>query len=139
MRYGASIIVSNKNDILVVDWNKDSKEKSDVLFVFNEHARERITGELALHVIHKLRKWNPKQRVTIIPVLNAWGRRKVEAGSPCVRKNKNGVDTNRNYQMRGINVHKYSKRSEEYEGDHPLSEKESQLVSSLLRSIQTFM
>jgi len=29
-------------------------------------------------------------------------------------------------------MHKYAKNSEEYEGDHPLSEKESQLVSSLL-------
>lgn len=121
-----------ENGILVVDWNKQVSNKSNALLVFNEHARERITGELALKVIHKLRKWKPKQRVTIIPVLNTWGRRKVEAGTPCVRKNRMGVDTNRNYQMRGINMHKYAKNSEEYEGDHPLSEKESQLVSSLL-------
>jgi hypothetical protein len=121
-----------KDDILVVDWNKHVSDKSDVLLVFNEHARERITGEIALKVIHKLRKWQPKKRVTIIPVLNVYGRKYVEAGHPCQRKNERGVDTNRNYQMRGVNEHHYAKNSEEFEGPHPLSEKESKLVSSLL-------
>lgn len=121
-----------KDDILVVDWNKHVSDKADVLLVFNEHARERITGELALHVIHKLRKWQPKKRVTIIPVLNVFGRRYVESGHPCQRKNERGVDTNRNYQMRGVNEHHYAKESEEYEGETPVSEKESKLVSSLL-------
>lgn len=123
-----------KDDILVVDWNKHVSNKSDVLLVFNEHARERITGEIALKVIHKLRKWQPKKRVTIIPVLNVYGRKYVEAGHPCQRKNQRGVDTNRNYQMRGVNEHHYAKDSEEFEGPHPLSEKESKLVSSLLRN-----
>ena len=121
-----------KDDILVVDWNKHVSDKADVLLVFNEHARERITGEIALKVIHKLRKWQPKKRVTIIPVLNVYGRKYVEAGHPCQRKNERGVDTNRNYQMRGVNEHHYAKNSEEFEGPHPLSEKESKLVSSLL-------
>ena len=121
-----------KDDILVVDWNKNIANKSDVLLVFNEHARERITGEIALKVIHKLRKWKPNKRVTIIPVLNIFGRKYVEAGHPCQRKNERGVDTNRNYQMRGVNEHHYAKNSEEFEGPHPLSEKESKLVSSLL-------
>jgi len=121
-----------KDDILIVDWNKHVSNKSDVLLVFNEHARERITGEVALNVIHKLRAWNPNKRVTIIPVLNVWGRKHVEAGHPCQRKNQNGVDTNRQYQMRGFNEHHYAKNSEEFEGPHPLSEKESKLVSSLL-------
>lgn len=121
-----------KDDILVVDWNKHVSNKSDVLLVFNEHARERITGEIALKVIHKLRKWQPKKRVTVIPVLNVYGRKRVESGHPCQRKNERGVDTNRNYQMRGVNEHHYAKNSEEFEGPHPLSEKESKLVSSLL-------
>ena len=121
-----------KDDILIVDWNKNISNKADVLLVFNEHARERITGEVALKVIHKLRKWQPKKRVTIIPVLNIWGRKYVEAGHPCQRKNERQVDTNRNYQMRGVNEHHYAKNSEEFEGPHPLSEKESKLVSSLL-------
>lgn len=128
------------DDILVVDWNKNLKNKSDVLLVFNEHARERITGEVALHVVNKLQTWKPKKRVTIIPVLNVWGRKRVEAGHPCQRKNERGVDTNRNYQMQGVNEHHYAKNSEEFEGSHPLSEKESQLVSSLLlNGIQTYV
>ena len=57
-----------KDDILVVDYNKHVSNKADILLVFNEHARERITGEVALNVIHKLRMWKPKKRVTIIPV-----------------------------------------------------------------------
>jgi hypothetical protein len=121
-----------KDDILIVDWNKHVSNKSDVLLVFNEHARERITGEVALNVIHKLRAWNPNKRVTIIPVLNIWGRKHVEAGHPCQRKNERHIDTNRQYQMRGFNEHHYAKNSEEYEGETPLSEKESKLVSSLL-------
>ena len=121
-----------RDDILVVDWNKHISNKSDVLLVFNEHARERITGELALNVIHKLRAWNPNKRVTIIPILNVWGRKFVEAGHPCQRRNERQVDTNRNYQMRGVNEHHYAKESEEWEGEKPLSEKESKLVSSLL-------
>ena len=115
-----------RDDILVVDWNKNIANKSDVLLVFNEHARERITGEIALNVIHKLKAWNPNKRVTIIPVLNVWGRKHVEAGHPCQRKNSRGVDTNRNYQMRA-NTHAYAKDSEEWEGEKPLSEKESKL------------
>ena len=122
-----------KDDILVVDWNKNVSNKADVLLVFNEHARERVTGELALKVIHKLRKWNPKARVTLIPVLNVWGRKHVEKGHPCQRKNQRGVDTNRNYQMQS-NKHRYSKGGEEFEGEKPLSEKESQLVAGILRT-----
>lgn len=115
------------DDILVVDWN--AHETPDTLLVFNEHARERVTGELALKVIHKLKRWKPSKRVTIVPVLNVWGRKQVEKGHPCVRKNRRGVDTNRNFQG---TPHHYGKASEEYEGDHPLSEKESQLVAQIL-------
>lgn len=119
-----------KNDILVVNWNKH-KQGDTTLLVFNEHAREKVTGELALHIIRNLRRWRPEGRITIIPCLNAYGRRQVDAGQTCVRKNKRGVDTNRNFQT-SKNRHHYPKDSEEWEGKHPLSEKESQLVASLL-------
>ena len=117
------------DDILVVDWLKD--QPYDTLWVFNEHARERITAEVALHTIQQLVIEKPEKRVTIIPILNVWGRKEVEKGKTCQRKNKRGVDTNRNYQL-GIS-HSYRKYGEEYEGPHPLSEKETQLVSSILR------
>lgn len=117
-----------KNDILVVDWLKDKPR--DELWVFGEHARERITSEVALNVIHMLNSIKPNKRITIIPVLNIWGRRRVDEGNVCLRKNSNGVDTNRNYQT--AEKHRYSENSEEYEGPHPLSEKETQLVSTIL-------
>ena len=115
------------NGILVVDWLPN--EPIDTLWTFNEHARERITGELALSIIEQLPIVRPEKRITIIPVLNIWGRIQVDKGDTCRRKNRNEVDTNRNYQ---IERHYYESFSEEYEGPYPLSEKESQLVSSIL-------
>lgn len=119
------------NGILVVDWLKKERPERDEFWVFNEHARERITGELALELIQSLHIIRPMKRITIIPVLNGWGRKKVEEGDTCLRKNSNGVDTNRNYQIN--TKHHYDTFSEEYEGPHPISEKESQLVSSILK------
>jgi murein tripeptide amidase MpaA len=113
-----------------VNWNKHLAY--DQLYSFNEHARERITGELALQLIKKLKKMKPNRRITIIPILNTGGRRKVENGAPCTRKNNNGVDINRNFQMTSTQ-HKYARWSEEYEGERPLSEKESQLIASILK------
>ena len=118
------------DDILVVDYLKDKPR--DQFWVMNEHARERITAELAFHVIRDIVNMKPDRRITIIPILNVWGRRTVEEGNTCLRKNKNGVDTNRNYQLG--EKHEYDPTSEEYEGPHPLSEPESQLVSSILLS-----
>ncbi len=111
--------------ILVLDW--DAERSPDQLWVFNEHARERITGELALAIINDLARDGPDRRITIIPILNAWGRKAVENGRGCQRKNERGVDTNRNYAH-----HPYYKYGEEYEGPYPLSEKETKLVSTLL-------
>lgn len=112
------------DDILIVDWTTNSTSR--VLLVFNEHARERVTGELALRVIQSLKEWSPPVSVTIIPVLNVWGRQRVEAGSECQRKNQRRVDTNRNFWTK---KHHYSKGSEEYEGSSPISEKESKLIA----------
>jgi hypothetical protein len=118
-----------KDDILLVDWKvKGSKEH--VLLSFNEHAREIVTGELGLRTVQRLKEWSPKVSVTIIPVLNVWGRKKVEDGADCLRKNFRGVDTNRNFQMK---FHRYFHYSEEYQGPFPLSEKESKLIAKELK------
>lgn len=123
-------------DILLLDWDSPSEDR--VLLVFNEHARERITGELALALVEKIHEWQPQVDVTIIPVLNVWGRKYVEHGHPCQRKNSRGVDTNRNYQM-AANRHHYLRQSEEYEGPSPLSEKESKLVSNELVDVKKYV
>lgn len=85
-------------DILVVDWKKHKPK--GVVWAFNEHARERITGELALEMVQELKTLNPDTRITIVPIVNAWGRKRVEQGKRCQRKNRNGVDTNRNYPQK---------------------------------------
>lgn len=122
-------------DIPVVEWRKDLKP--DILWTFNEHARERITAELALEMIQDLKNINPQRRVTIVPVVNVWGRKEVEKGRSCQRKNQNGVDTNRNYPQK-IKYH-YNKFSEEYQGEKPLSEKETKLVSSLIQQSKRYI
>lgn len=124
-----------QGDILVVDWKKH--QPRGVVWAFNEHAREKITAELALEMIQELKHIRPDTRVTIVPIVNAWGRRQVESGKHCQRKNKNGVDTNRNYPQKMI--HHYAKLSEEYEGKHALSEPETRLVSRLLRGASRYV
>ena len=122
-------------DMLVVDW-KEQKPR-DIVLTFNEHARERITAELALKFIQELKHTNPERRITIVPIVNVWGRKHVENGYSCQRKNKNDVDTNRNYPQRML--HHYARSSEEYEGKKPLSEPETQLVSSLLKDANRYV
>lgn len=124
-----------EDDILIVDWKvKGSTEH--VLLSFNEHAREIVTGELGLRTVQKLKEWSPSVSVTIIPVLNVWGRKKVEGGADCLRKNKHGVDTNRNFQME---FHRYFQYSEEYQGPFPLSEKESKLIAKELKQATRYV
>ena len=122
-------------DMLVVDW-KEEKPR-DIVLTFNEHARELITAELALKYIQELKTIQPERRITIVPVVNVWGRKHVEAGYSCQRKNKNGVDTNRNYPQRLL--HHYAKSSEEYQGKHPFSEPETQLIRTLLKGASMYV
>jgi hypothetical protein len=112
------------NDIPVVDIN--AHLPYDILIVCNEHARELITAELCLQYISNI---ETDRRVTVIPVLNVWGRKQAETDRPCLRKNENGVDTNRNFDT---GKHHYRLRGEEYEGPYPFSEKESRLIKSIL-------
>ena len=122
-----------EDDILIVDWHAGPDK---VLFVFNEHARERVTGELGLRVIQSLKEWAPPVSVTVVPILNVWGRKKVESGSKCLRKNQRRVDTNRNFW---IQRHHYLKGSEEYEGESPISEKESKLIARELVNVTRYI
>jgi hypothetical protein len=123
------------DDIPVVEWKENLPK--DIVWAFNEHARERITAELALEMIVQLKHLRPNRRVTILPVVNVWGRKLVEAGKICQRKNKRGVDTNRNYPQKVHHV--YHKTSEEYQGKYPISEKETKLVSAVLRGAKKYI
>ena len=44
-------------------------------------------------MIQSLKEVKPNVRITIVPVVNVWGRKRVDNGDRCLRKNKNGVDT----------------------------------------------
>ena len=88
-------------------------------------------------MIVQLKHLRPNRRVTILPVINVWGRKMVEAGKICQRKNKRGVDTNRNYPQKVHHV--YHKTSEEYQGKYPISEKETKLVSAVLRGAKKYI
>ncbi len=123
------------DEILLVEWNKHKTK--NVVWNFNEHGRELITGELALHMIYQLPKFNPSKRITIIPVLNVWGRTK-SFHVPCQRKNKNGVDINRNFWT-PKNHKKYRKNSEEYEGSSSISEKESIVLARALQNAKRYI
>jgi len=126
----------DNNGILSVNWLPTTNGKV-TLFSFNEHAREKITGELGLEFILRLKIWRPRISLTIVPILNVWGRRVVDSGRSCQRKNRHGVDINRNFQSAGKR-HRYPKWSDEYEGREPLSETESVLISNMLRSKDVF-
>lgn len=129
-----NINITWEDDIMVATIN--SHLPKDVLWVFNEHARERITSEIALEIL-KSAKNITSRRVTVIPVLNVWGRKRVDKGQICLRKNKHGVDTNRNFQTH--HRHHYARHGEEYEGPYPLSEKESQVILKHLKEAKQYI
>ena len=67
---------------------------------------------------------------TVVPLLNVWGRQRVEAGEACSRKNRNGVDLNRNYDfMHAQNT--APAHDETYAGSAPFTEPESQCIAQL--------
>ena len=74
-----------------------------------------------------LRHLTRNTRTTVIPLLNEWGRRQVEAGHACSRKNRNGVDLNRNYDFL-FDSNRRPPADETYQGVAAFSEEESRCV-----------
>ena len=67
---------------------------------------------------------------TLVPLLNVWGRQRVEAGEVCSRKSRNGVDLNRNYDF----LHSHNTQpahDETYAGAAPFTEPETQCMAQL--------
>ncbi|KAI3778443.1 hypothetical protein L2E82_07736 [Cichorium intybus] len=126
------------------------KSKIRILLSFGQHARELITSELALKILYilseeqTLPKRNPvllnktlqNTIIKVVPILNVNGRKKVEAGDLCERRNGRGVDLNRNWSVDwGIKEKDYDPK-EENPGTCPFSEPESQMMRNLSRSFQ---
>ena len=67
---------------------------------------------------------------TVVPLINVWGRQRVEAGDVCSRKNRNGVDLNRNFDF----LHSHNTQQpydETYAGTAPFTEVETQCLAQL--------
>jgi len=122
--------------------------KKKVVMIFGEHPRELITTEQALFFIQVLCK-NEKKfddetvdailskfEFVIVPIVNQYGRAKVEEGDFCWRLNENGVDINRNWDSHweGSPIHDV-----QYPGDSPFSEWETRALHKLMNIIDPFV
>ncbi|KAI7733823.1 hypothetical protein M8C21_011694, partial [Ambrosia artemisiifolia] len=126
----------------------EDKSKFRILLSFGQHARELITTELALRILSilseeqflpkvdplLLKKTLEKIVIKVVPVENLNGRKKVEAGDLCERRNGRGVDLNRNWSVDWGKKEKDFDPYEEYPGPAPFSEPEAQLMRKLSTS-----
>jgi len=76
-----------------------------------------------------------KIELVIFPVVNYLGRKHVEKGKYCVRKNENGVDLNRNWNDHW-QKNDPKKDSEVYSGPKPFSEPETRLLMEFATSFR---
>ncbi|KAK2997795.1 hypothetical protein RJ639_028567 [Escallonia herrerae] len=142
-------------EITVVTYGRKRKESDDrskfrILLSFGQHGRELITTELAFRILSILseEQFLPKMDqamlnstfeelvIKVVPVENMNGRKLVEAGDLCERRNGRGVDLNRNWSV------DWGKKEQDYDpyeenpGTAPFSEPEAQLMRKLSLSFQ---
>ncbi|KAG2243159.1 hypothetical protein Bca52824_095003 [Brassica carinata] len=135
----------------------DDRSNFRILLTFGQHGRELITSELAFRILSILSEEqflpniNGGQPSTtpswtnsltdnyifsffwkkLVPIENFNGRKRVEAGDLCERRNGRGVDLNRNW---GVDWGKKEKDYDPYEenpGTAPFSEPETQIMRKL--------
>nr|XP_028946088.1 carboxypeptidase A2-like [Malus domestica] len=135
----------------------DDQPKLRILLSFGQHGRELITSELALRILSILSKEQflpnldpvsldstlDKLLIKVVPMENLNGRRLVEAGDLCERRNGRGVDPNRNWSV------DWGKKREDYSfafilffyprimihpGTAPFSEPETQIMRKVSMS-----
>ncbi|XP_014498659.1 carboxypeptidase A6 [Vigna radiata var. radiata] len=129
---------------------KDKRSKLRILLSFGQHGRELITTELALRILSILseEKLLPstdqaslnsvldKLVIKVVPMENPNGRKVVEAGDLCERRNGRGVDLNRNWSVDWGKKEKDYDPYEENPGVAPFSEPESQIMRKLAISFE---
>ncbi|XP_064958981.1 metallocarboxypeptidase A-like protein MCYG_01475 isoform X1 [Musa acuminata AAA Group] len=142
-------------EVLVVTYDRKTKhdnEKSKfrILMSFGQHGRELITSEVALQLLsvlaeeHNILSMGPVSItkeldnivIKVVPMENLNGRKLVEAGDLCERRNGRGVDLNRNW---GVDWGKKEKDYDPYEenpGTAPFSEPEAQIMRQLAKSFE---
>ncbi|KAJ9165869.1 hypothetical protein P3X46_020687 [Hevea brasiliensis] len=126
----------------------DDRSKFRILLSFGQHGRELITSELAFRILSILSEeqflpnTNPtslnsildKLVIKVVPLENLNGRKVVEGGDLCERRNGRGVDLNRNWSV------DWGKKEEDYDpyeenhGTGPFSEPETQIMRKLALS-----
>ncbi|XP_020234667.1 carboxypeptidase A6 [Cajanus cajan] len=128
----------------------DEKSKLRILLSFGQHGRELITTELALRILSILseEKFLPSMDqaslnsaldnlvIKVVPMENMNGRKLVEAGDLCERRNGRGVDLNRNWSVDWGKKEKDYDPYEENPGIAPFSEPESQIMRKLAISFE---
>ncbi|KAL6492971.1 hypothetical protein OROGR_032730 [Orobanche gracilis] len=117
---------------------------------FGQHARELITTELGLRLISilseeeflpnmdraSLNRTLDRLVIKIVPVENLNGRKLVEDGELCERRNGRGVDLNRNWSVDWGKKEKDYDPYEESPGAAPFSEPETQIMRKLSLSFE---
>ncbi|KAL2620622.1 hypothetical protein R1flu_000827 [Riccia fluitans] len=125
------------------DISQDTKMR--LLLDFGQHGRELVTSEVAFRLLQTLGGESPFGEVDldalvrilphtvikIVPMENPNGRKLVEAGDLCERKNGRGVDINRNWALDWGKKEKDYDPSEEYPGQFAFSEPEAVLIRDL--------
>ncbi|CAA3019412.1 carboxypeptidase A6 [Olea europaea subsp. europaea] len=152
--------ISSKNrgygaEMTVVTYCQNRKESDDrskfrILLSFGQHGRELITTELALRLLSilseeeflpnmdraALNKTLNKLVIKVVPMENWNGRKLVEAGELCERRNGRGVDLNRNWSVDWGKKEKDYDPYEENPGTAPFSEPETQIMRKLSVSFE---
>ncbi|KAL4332328.1 hypothetical protein GQ457_07G027610 [Hibiscus cannabinus] len=107
-------------DVTVVTYGQSGKQSDDrskirILIGFGQHSRELITSELALQIVLILSEEQflpgidqgslngtlENLVIKVVPLENLNGRKLVEAGELCERRNGRRVDLNRNWGIVG--------------------------------------
>ncbi|KAL6848530.1 hypothetical protein ACP4OV_021824 [Aristida adscensionis] len=125
-------------------------ERLIVFQSFGQHGRELITSEVALRLLYFLTE-KPKIAgvdmssfekmlenlvIKMVPMENLNGRKRVEAGEVCDRRNGRGVDLNRNWSVDWGKKEKDYDPYEENPGAAPFSEPEAQIMREISRSFK---
>ncbi|XP_062164665.1 metallocarboxypeptidase A-like protein MCYG_01475 [Alnus glutinosa] len=140
-------------EISVVTYCRGRRENNDgskfrVLLSFGQHGRELITSELAFRILSilseeqflpnmdpaSLNSTLDKLIIKAVPMENLNGRKLVEAGDLCERRNGRGVDLNRNWSVDWGKKEKDYDPYEENPGTAPFSEPETQIMRKLALS-----
>ncbi|XP_028784649.1 carboxypeptidase B2 isoform X1 [Neltuma alba] len=140
-------------EVTVVTYCQGKRENHEqskfrILLSFGQHGRELITSELSLRILSILseERFLPSMDqaslngtldnlvIKMIPMENLNGRKLVESGDFCERRNGRGVDLNRNWSVDWGKKEKDYDPYEENPGAAPFSEPETQIVRKLALS-----